>query len=266
MAYDRDGSIGVRLDSGVITQMTADEMRFLNDESSASGQGDNTTRQYGILFPDLRDVVGFFVATASGGDEPARAFQTSPDTTTGLDGTWTTVIGGAPPQVYGPSISPNYRTLVQVVDWPGIRAVRYTAGRVQWAFHLYGSLSPGQGLDRLRIWDPILNQEAGGAVFDFGNTPRHSSADKQFRVKNISPSRRANGVTVFVEVLTDATPGLVPQLLLSSDGVRFSQVLSLGSLNAGEITSRFYLRRVTPANAQLGPMAFRVVATASSYS
>jgi hypothetical protein len=266
MAYDRDGSVGFRIDSGVVTQMNSVETRYLNDEGALSGQGDNTTRQYGVVFPELRDVIGVYWATASGGDEPARAVETSTDTTSGLDGSWVTRIAGTPPQTYGTSVSPDYRLLIQVVAWNGVRAIRWTAGRVQWAFHVYGSPSATAYKDRLRMWDPTFNNPLAGAALDFGESPRHSSADRQFRIKNTSLSKTASGISVIAETLTDTSPSLIPQVLLSSDGVRFTQTLSLGTLGPGALTSKITVRRVTPLNAQLGLGGFRVVATADVFT
>jgi hypothetical protein len=213
----------------------------------------------GLIFPEHRDITAYFLA--NNGGAIANDLRTSPDTTTGLDGTWTSRIPSyIPTQTI---VSPGYRNAIQVVSWTGIKALRFTAGAFFdndsiYALHLYGNISTGETPDRLRLWHPTLDQEVDGDYFNWNDIQRGSSGTKQFRVKNNSSTLTASAITVAVEALTDTSPTVVGQHSLD--------ISSIASLAPGVISSVITLTRTTPLNAILSIWAARVVAAAGSWA
>ena len=263
MAYDRDGSVVVLIDGdNVITELTGAQAKEINDEDAASIHGD---RRIAVLFPELRDLVGYFARMS--GFAGIGALEASIDTSNGLDGTWTTVVD---PWINAPDVVPSYRSAIQAVSATGKRAVRFAItpsalGMYISALHLYGAASAGE-TTYLHLWDPALSQDLGGAALDFGDVPRGSSADRTFRVKNAHPSLTAQGVTLTLEALTDTTPSVPGQFLLSTDGATFGAQAGLGNLGPGAVSGLVTIRRNTPVDAALGLWAARVVAAAGSWA
>jgi hypothetical protein len=128
--------------------------------------------------------------------------------------------------------------------------------------HLYGS--PSSAPDRLRIWHPSLDQEVGGAYFDWGNVPRGAVLQRQFRVKN-GRSLTAKSVSLSVEALTEASPAVVPMYAFSLDGATWSSSLVLGDLAPGATSAVVTVRFTCDPTAQLGLWTQRIVATAAQW-
>jgi hypothetical protein len=270
LAYDRDGSIGFVINNAnIVTELSSYELQALNDEDNDGAYIPYGGGYLGIIFPELRDIVGYFIA----GGNVLGEIQTSPDTTTGLDGTWTTVV--PTPVQYNP-VSPNYRTNIAAVTWSGIKAIRWAGGEwnhdaIYYAAHFYGSIVSGETPDRLRLWHPTLDQplddqavSPDGAYFDWGNAPQNTSQDRDFRVKNNSASLTANTIVISTEALTPAT---IPETrIVSKDGVTFGATATITSLAPGAISAVCTLRRDTPSNATLSIWAARIVAQAASWT
>jgi hypothetical protein len=130
--------------------------------------------------------------------------------------------------------------------------------------HLYGEPAPGENPNRLALWHPTLDQRVTPAYFDWGNVPRSSSADRLFRVKNVSSTLTASSVRVAMEALTDTTPSVPGQHSISSDGTTFLAQVNIGSLSPGAISGPLTLRRVIPSNAVLSLWSFRVFAESTT--
>lgn len=270
MAIDKDGTQGYFINvNNVVVQLTAAQMQTINneDESSVTFNVPDSTNNNRVMlwFPEKRDLDGFFLAA----DKPVKV-DVSTDTTNGLDGTWTNVKSTYTPP-FTPA-SPAYRQQIQSITALGIRAVRMTfdyaffATRTLKAFHVFGEQVPGANPNRLTLWHPTLDQRVTPAYFDWGDTPRSSSADKQFRVKNLSDTLTANSIRVAQDVLSDATPSVPGQHTLSTDGVTFLAQVNVGNLAPGAISGVVTFRRNTPSNAQLGVWTHRVFAEANTWS
>lgn len=278
MAWDADGSVLVRNAAGVPTVLTLANAQALNDEADTadvSGAA-NTINWYTVIFPELRDIAGYFFSWGGG----ANSFVTfagmgwSPDTTSGLDGTWNTVAGAVsatPVATSTPPTKPTYRTSIQTKALPGCKAVRLGVqdnnafGPFARALHLYGAPSAAAG-NRLELWHPTLTQRLGPADLDWGNAAQGSTAIRQFRVKNASASQTANTITVSLDALTDSSPTQVSQHSLSSDGSTFTGTLSLGNLAPGAISSILHLKRTQSATAALGLWSLRLKAVPVSWT
>jgi hypothetical protein len=264
IAYDRDGGVAFLVRSGdVIEQLSADATRRLADDSDSVGVDfyPNVGR-FGVILPVLHDLVGIFLGCSSS----TFLVEVSPNTTSGLDGTWTQV---GPNPFPSPSGSPvNQRSSIQSVAANGVKGVRVTQTGgpfypMAQTLHLYGT--PSSAPDRLRIWHPTLDQEVGGAYFDWGNVPRGAVLQRQFRVKN-GRSLTAQGVSVSVEALTEASPPVVPMYAFSLDGTTWSPNLALGNLGPGATSAVVTVRLACDPAAQLGLWAQRIVATATGWS
>lgn len=269
IAYDEDGTRGVYIDpSSVITDLTSADLVKLNNEDNSDGVaiGDNSSHSIALLFPCLMDIDACFAAIDFG--TRVSSIKTSVDTTNGVDGTWVTQSVGS--ALSGVGLKPVMRQEIVSGTWGGIRGVRFygvSSGttRALSTVHLYGEPTAGQTLDRLVLWHPTLNQRVGAAYFDWGDTPRGSSADKTFRVKNLSPTLTATAPRISLETLTDGSPS-VPGYHTLSKGAGFASQQNLANIAPGGISAETCtLRRTTPTNAQLGLWDLRIQAEATTW-
>lgn len=279
MAYDKDGSQGYLATvttlgsvSAITRALTATEMADLNDENlalttipDAGGYNSNCVI---LIFPQLRDLIGVF---GYFGNNVSPSMQVSPDTTNGIDGTWSAP--GLPDQS-GHSNVPSMRTAIAGVSASGIKAVRFFAasaptGTTGWhTIHLYGEISAGASPDRLSFWHPALDQSLAltPAYFDWGDRPRNTSATKDFRIKNRSTTLTASTITVGVEALTDPSPSIVGMHSLSADGTTFASTLSIASLAPGEISPVLTVKQDISASAALSLWNQRLYATVGGWA
>lgn len=270
MAYDRDGTQVVIIDpSNVLSTASAAEVLAMNNEGSVDGLtkfGGNQNYKVAFIFPELRDLDGYFINRYSGG--LVAAAEVSTNTTNGFDGTWAAITAVSSS---GISIVPAWRNSITSSTALAIRAVRFqlnnsTSASLFSAFHLYGEPAPGENLNRLELWHPTLNEKLPPAYLDWGDVPRSSSADRTFRVKNLSTSQTAGAVRVAMDILTDASPSVPAQHTLSYDGGSFLAQVTIGDLSPGAISGPVTMRRITPSNAALSLWAFRVFAESTNWS
>jgi len=290
IAYDRDGTVLAWIDPlNAITQLTNANAISLNDESDSTYitpvNGNQQFHYLAFLFPASVDFAGYYfrssVMSTQGSSSTllmSDAMQTSTNTTNGLDGTWTTVanpyLGDFTNSTNGNLPTwPYYRNHIQSLSASAITAVRfrisyrgYPASMPIETVHLYGTTTSGGNPDRMDIWHPTLNQRLDAAGFDFGDTPRGSTADISFRVKNISSTKTANNITVGMEALTDTSPTNVSQYTMNYNGGTFASTQAIGSLTTGQISSVMVLRRTTPSNAVMSVWDTRVTAVAATWS
>lgn len=268
VSYDRDGSIGAFFTSGgLMQQLNATQLRTLNSEAESgvvmSGQG-----IVAVIFPAPMDIVAVFFATSTG----TYTLQTSKDTTTGIDGTWTSH-GGAVSAIQ--DVKPNYRVLGQLrttlpgTPSEGIRGVRLsgTVSATVKALHIYAGYSSTATPDRLTFWHPTLNQELPPAYLDWGNVPRSSSADKSFRIKNMSGDLTANGIDVYMDALTPGAPSVAGMHTLSDNGgSTFLSSITIPTILPGGISPVLIVRRTVPSNASVSVWSARVAADVTTWS
>ena len=283
--YDRDGSICTWSGSTA----TVAEMQATNDEYGGGiGAG---TASITCAWPEVRTVTGMFMAVQHGVSyADAASIDISADTTNGLDGTWTStgqflwenVLAWAGP---GPSTTPDWcrrlgsttpysgGTAGGVTGWmplsfPSIRGVRlnpvYRGGLTLWAWHIYGHWPTTENPNRLVLCDGSGATVTNGAYFDFGDTPRNTTATIPFRIKNISSSLTANSITVSFQALYDAAPSLIGQYEFSTGGSTYYTSHNIGSLSPGSSTGTFQLRRTTSLGAAVGPWQLRLIAQPAS--
>lgn len=273
MAWDVDGSIALKIPpaSGLPVDLTLAQMQALNDEGPSAGPQFGDRQQAWdwcvVIFPELRDLDALFVQHT--GSYAVRNMQVSPNTTNGVDGTWTTVEAGD--FGYVGLVKPAYREMIRSSTYLSIKALRFQAGfgglssvgNIQ-SIHLYGEPAPGENPHRLEIWHPTLDERVPPAYFDWGDTPRGSSDDRLFRVKNVSPSMTANSIRVSMAALTDTVPSVHAQHLISQGGSFLAQQ-NIGSLPPGATSSPLTLRRITASNAVLSLWDFRMSAETTDW-
>jgi hypothetical protein len=203
MSYDVDGTqvFLKSSSSSSISQVSSATVQALNGELGSSltiTTGSSVDAWLAFLFPQRRDVVGYFYSSAVG----SWVLEWSNTTTTGADGSWSTLASSIGSVAL---VNPSYRTGVATVSALNASALRFrrtvsgtnTSGGISVA-HLYGSLTSGLG-DRLAIWHPTLSQEMD--YFDFADITRGVTSTVQFRVKNMSSSLTASGVQVSSSVI-----------------------------------------------------------------
>lgn len=287
LAWDRDGSIVTVTDTtGNMTVMGSTTKRALNSESGerslAYGYGiSKSTREIAVVFPMAIDLYAFFMAAPQdaqgGGSAHLWTVQVSKDTTNGRDGTWAyTLHPGLNPFR---QVSPDYRKPENwnvVVDRPAareIRGIRFLGSATSWtsthylnALHLYGTPSASATTERVAFWHPSLDVRFPSDGFDWGDVPRGTSADKVFRIKNLSSVLTTSEVDVYVEELNSISPSLAGMHSFSVDGgATFQARIALPSLAPGEITDPIIIRRVVPTDAQISTWSARVVADVYSW-
>lgn len=285
VAWDRDGS--------VLTAMTYDATAFagilsaatrqaLNDESeNTSGFASgffSAGASWAVLFPVAYTIVGWYLgfgklaspASDLRGKEPY--LQWSPNTTNGIDGTWTTLAnlssaGGAVQfdnplkmrqnivQTGGPLVSARGMRF-------GMRDLSAFGSCLCTSWHMFGTRAD---TTRLAIWDGAVNQEHPGPYFDFAEVTRGLTYTKTFRVKNLS-ALTANGVVVSLETLTPQVPDVLAQLRFTTDGVNYFSSINIGNLAPGALSAVITLRYIVDPAAALSLGWQRILAIASSFS
>lgn len=273
VAWDRDGSVLVMVaDNGSATAQSASLRRIVNGES---GVGIPSSRSVAILFPVPMDATAAFFAQQKNHNYYTWSVSTSKDSTNGVDGTWDLQIATIDSRR---DVSPDYRILGKMIMLQansmstGIRAIKFTNIVSDpyiypiTALHIYATPSVSATKDRLAIWHPTSNVKASPDQFDWGEAPRSSSADRTFRIKNLSSSLTAKDISVYIEELTAAPLSVAGMHTLSDNGgSTFLAGLAIPTLAPGSISPVLTLRRVVPANASVSVWSARLAADVTSW-
>lgn len=282
MAYDRDGTIGLRVNYtlGTSTQLTAGELTNMNDESDSTVMTispSNNNQQWGVVlvFPQPRDITGYsmFFELTQGGT--IQGVESSTNTTNGIDGTWTN---------HGNYVNSGnivtailMRTSITSLSVAGIRAMRWLnfsgagGARNVRGLQVFGAIATGETPDRLRMWHPTLdeplddNNSADGAFFDWGDIQRNTTSDKTFRIKNNSAALTANSIVISQQTPTDTSPAVNSQFTFS-DGGAFAASIDIGNLAPGAISPVITKRFIRPSNAVLSLWTSRTIANPTSWT
>lgn len=275
MALDDDGSIlAVRHQAanGLVQEKNATERSGVNDEDNSNQAFYNLSgpqRHHTMwLFPELREFDGIFIAQShTGGDN--WEILSSADTTNFIDGTWTQRIVTI--SKYGSSWPTNYRQNITSQAVSNVRAVRLNCSywnsssypQRMHAFHLYGEISAGETPDRLLFIDELTGLEFTLSK-DYGEAPRGSSEDFEWRIKNNSAGLTANTIQYTAEDnflgsgawYTYTLPG----------GSTYAATQSIASLAPATTTGLIVARRITPGGEDLGLHAGRTYLNTASWS
>lgn len=122
--------------------------------------------------------------------------------------------------------------------------------------------------DTLDFWHPRQDRKIPDDWFDWGVVARGSSADKQFRVRNLSSVYTARDVVVSLHHLDLYDPALPVhvQHLLTQDGRTWFASITIGDLIPRALSPMLTVRRVTAAVADEGPGEFQLSATPTEWS
>lgn len=231
-----------------------------------------------FIFPQLRDIDGFYWSAHIESTDTI-AISTSADTTNGVDGTWVNHFNlnsgtNTIADVSGPVI-PGYRSAeIESVTYTGKRSIAFiltenssTDALYHQEIHIYGKISSGETPDRLIFIDEGTSLEFTKPK-DYGDVPRGSARDFDFRVKNNSTTGgnnlTANGVAIATK---DYFLGSNSWYTYDDGGTGgFQASLTIGNLapqaDSGVITARQIVDETDPP----GIHAAWIEATTTSWS
>lgn len=258
-AYHLDGTKIFMIDSAnTLTEITAQATLF-NDEDADYHQTSGQTVLF--IFPELRDLSAYYFDDYWG--VTPQTLQVSSDTTTGLDGTWTTVVNPWSRQVAVNPI-PTYRTAINTAVAGSIKGIKFNfnSSTIRIAtIHLYGSIPTTSNPNRLIFWEPVNNNATGGAYFDWGDVVQGSSQTKSFRIKNNSSTQTANSVAISTGA---ETFGMALQF--STDNATFTASINIGNLAPGALSNVLYVKRAVPVGEPLQVQTSYLKAHANSWT
>lgn len=257
-AWDADGSVGVVFQPAFPPEtFSAASKAELNDEDAVQVDifSNASAGLYcAVLFPELREVDGFFFALGGDGSgtSATAAVQASTNTTNGRDGSWATVAASYN-YVRNPSLS-SYRSPTSANE-SNRRGVRFhwaawdhsgTTVDEPVSLHLYGTFAAGETPDRLLFIDETTGLEYTAPV-DYGDTPRGSSEDRELRIRNNSASLTANTIQYTAEDLYRGAASWYTFTL--PGGATFQSTQQVASLAPATSSGIITARRITPASA-----------------
>lgn len=261
-AYHLDGTKIYTIDAtNTLTDIT-NQAALFNDEDT-DYYSTPTMVSLMFMFPELRTLSGYFYLDNWSGTW--TTLQVSSDTTTGLDGTWTTAVNPWTKDTSIATPTPDYRTKINPLTASSVKALKFnfsgsTVSRL-YLIHLYGSIPATSNPDRLVFWEPVNNNATGGAYFDWGDLVQGSSQTKQFRIMNNSSTKTANSITLSAGV---ETFGMTASF--SADGTNYSATLNIGNLGPGALSNVLYVKRDVPASEPLQLQAIHYKASAGSWT
>lgn len=263
--YDIDGTVGVAINSSnIITQLTQTQLNALNDESDTTSVTPSTASgSFALLFSSPQTINGTWISCVNNG----ITMSYSLDTTTGVDGTWSAIPGWTWSAINNQPTSPNYRsvnTFTPISDVVGLKLGHGSSNPLN-TFHVYGYNT--NTLDKLEFWHPTLDQPLyqTPALLDFGDIPRSATYTKTVRLKNLSSTLTASGITVSLTALTDS--GHLAEMSLLYDSGSYATTATCEDLAPGAISASLFTVKFAPTSTSaLSVWNQRLLATATSWS
>lgn len=280
MSYDKDGSAVVKYNTitDEVTTVPTLNVTKLNSEDNLAALTINTeptSEEFylGIMFPEERSIDGIFVCgvlPVVGAPDQFMDIDVeySTNTTTFLDGTWTSVVTELP---FATKTKTAYRSTIAPLSIPSAIAIRIidransgNTGQIK-NLHLYGSIINDS--DRLAFWHPVDDIPLPGAFLDYGNAKQSTYVTKEFRLKNLSTVATATDIRISTQALTDTVPTNVSQHKLSYTDITndpttqpYADFIIIDSLDPGEITEKIQYKRETLSNAIVSTWSVRLFA------
>jgi hypothetical protein len=271
MPYSIDGSVLYSSNGIAVVEYSSVVREATNDEAGEptaafTFSGVYPDAVFGVVFPQLRDLTGFFLACSLS----CGPVEYSTNTTTGIDGTWNVLRNTVP--VLG--TFPYYRSSVSVTPVAKIKAIRFRTSNAStgtstsvYTLHLYGSIVSGQApASRIAFWHPTIDQALPGSWLDWGDVARATSGTKTFRLRNLSSTQTANNVQLSVVAPTDLSPGAAGAHTFSTDGVTFTSTINISAIGPNSYSPVITIKRSLASNQALSLFAFRAQASVTSWS
>lgn len=271
--YDRDGTVVSWSEDGVHKAIFSQTQRQnLNDETTSNfgfGSANGNAASVNIVFPVVMDIKALYFSAGQ-----TSRVDYSNDTTSGVDGTWTTVVTSVSRNII---VGSTYRSAAYIASGAGFpfsaKAVRvYGLGDSSQngvrSVHLYGNKHDLVG-NWLRLWHPTLDQPYSDtpAVYDVGDAPRGIGAKTiSFRIKNCSATLTANAISLARDVLTESTPANLPLWQVRYNGGAYANTALVGNLGPGSISAICDGKLDVTIDAGPGLYAPRITATPGSWS
>lgn len=261
--YDVDGTIVQASPVSAVAPLSVQDALSINDEDGdgITWAGNYVFREITFAFPEVRNVTGLNVFH-NGIVSWIITMWYSTDTTDGSDGTWTSY-GNVPVQStnFNPQPRQNIGTLAGITNVKGLKFRFAPQGNITamvQAIHLYGDIPITANTDRVEFWDSVQDQKLDKMGLDFGDIVAGTSVTKQFRIKNLSTTKTANGVDIVRDnnggpTVNDA---MAAALQFSIDGgTTWSNSVSIASIAPGGYSAVIRARRTVAAN-ELANMRF----------
>lgn len=271
IGYDNDGSIGWYGSTTLgptysLDLPTWNGLSGLWEERQGFNGANGNYRAAWLFMPELRYITAFWAVANV--QEYGRyifnqqwlAIAGSSDTTNGLDGTWEDgiVTGGMPSYVANDSWRAGIR-LVQFSE--AKKAIRLYSIWENDAYHYSSGLCHLYGHPLGSTDDLIFIDASSGTEFpidlDWNEIAIGVNVVKQFKVKNISPTKTANTVGLACND-TDFT--------ISTDDITYGTSISVGTLTAGSSSATYYVKANPAGGSTPGPRFSRIVGTVGSWT
>ncbi|GEM_PF-1338516 len=239
------------------------QMQESNDENFKSIHWSSNYDKYAyfVFFPELREVTHFLIKTKNSNFSSSyMMIQGSVNSTNGSDGTWENGVMTYQ-KVY---TKHQLRQNIQPVSFSGpVKVLRigvvagYGSGVEFCGFHLYGFKYAGETPDDILYVDSQTGVELS-RLTDWEDRPEGTTLFKEFKVKNSSPNKIANGINLQLnhsDFLISWNP----------DGP-WTSVLDIQSLGPGALSSTIYIKnQLAPPSLTLGPTVARIITSIGSW-
>jgi len=246
IAYHEDGTVVYVLVGSTPVLQTGAAVLTLNNEED-TGIAFDANKWVTFIFPEARTITHAFI------EANIYAFNNvavSDDTTTGLDGTWTTVHSTSQSSV-NTSI-PNYRipgtaSFFAITTPTSALAIRFlrtgSGGNETTTIHLFGTKTAAG--NAMLLWQPSpTDARVTPGYFDFGDRRQGTNATKSFRVKNASATQTATDVVVSAS--DNGVGTLNTTLEFSTDNSTWFPTRTIASIAPGAISAVMYVRSTLP--------------------
>lgn len=254
-AYESDGTTILFYYLDNETSRTNAQLRDLNSIKGTGHEVPNDGYSWVhwiFIFPELRDISSMYLAEGPSRPSDYQCWW-SPDTTNGVDGTWTSV--SVPTDYSMPGEGYNrMRKGIDYVGLTGVRAIKLrisvtlgifldSGGKIN-LINMFGRKSVDG--DRLALWHPTLDYEISSHYLDWGNFD-YGDATNTFRVKNCSPTMRAINPTLYFDNTTDTWTWIKDMHALSYKGSEYGPTVTLETLASKEVSDVVTMRRSVPS-------------------
>jgi hypothetical protein len=247
-------------------------MNFMGAGVPNNNSGYDRYKWY-FIFPEKRNITHYFIASKqdgwTGGDPTMRMWYSS-DTTNGSDGTWTQA------SVVCPNTSglawEQTRNHIQPINLTDIAGLRFYTdhtlslygGDGGWytLVHLYGDKVGASS--RIAFWHPTRDEEVPGDYFDWGNF-QYGTATKDFRIKNMSPTKRALNTTIRLDSYNDIWNPTWSSLHTLTQGTTESYTAYVSNLASGQISDIITLKRDIPYSITPSYFSLRLTAEPTTW-